>query len=388
MWRGPLHDGLCRETKLLRQWPAEGPQLLWKVDGVGQGYSTPSIAGDLLFVMGNRDGQEWVFALDRTQQGRQRWAAPVGPIRHEGAGYPGPRGTPTVDGNRVFAIGINGDLVALDAATGKLVWRHDLVGQFGGSIPNWGYCESPLIDGDRLICTPGGAKATLAALDKHTGRVQWMAPVGDPAGYASPIPAVIDGVRQYLQFTAQGLIAVAAEDGRFLWRYDAPANGTANIATPLAFDNMAFAASGYGTGGGLVQLTRRGQQFDPREVYFSRDIKNHHGGLILLDGYIYGANDPGLLTCLDAKTGKVMWTNRSPGKCSLLYVDGMLIARSEEGRVSLVAADPDGFQLLGQFEQPLRSELPSWPHPVVAGGRLYLRDQNTLLCYDVRGDGR
>lgn len=387
-WRGPLRNGVATEQGLARQWPKEGPPQLWKVDNVGEGYSTPSVAGAAIYLMGNRDGKELVLALDRAQPGKELWTAAIGPIRHDGAGYPGPRSTPTVDGDRVYALGMNGDLVALDAKNGRLLWSRKLVEEFGGAIPNWGYSESVLIDGPWALCTPGGAKATLAALDKQTGKTVWTSPVGDGAGYSSIVPAMIEGVKQYVQFTAQGVIGVAAADGKFLWRYNAPANGTANIATPVVAGNDVFAASGYGTGGGLVEISRQGSTLNAGEAYFTKSMKNHHGGIVLVDGFLYGANDPGLLTCLDFKSGKDMWADRAPGKCAVVFVDGLLVTRSEEGKVSLVEATPSQFSLLGSFEQPDRSGKPAWPHPVVAGGKLYLRDQNVLMCYELRAAGK
>lgn len=384
-WRGPLRNGLCTEQGLARKWPKEGPPLVWKVENIGDGYSTPSVAGGAIYVMGNRDGKEYVFALDRSQQGKELWAAAIGPVRHDGAGYPGPRSTPTVEGDRVYALGMNGDLVALEAKTGRLVWSRDLVKEFAGTIPSWGYSESVLIDGPWLLCTPGGGQATLAALDKQTGKTVWQSPVGNGAGYASIIVATIDGVKQYVQFTAQGVVGVQADNGKFLWRYDAPANGTANISTPVVAGNEVFAASGYGTGGGLVELAKAGAEWKANQAYFTKAMKNHHGGLLLVDGFLYGSNDPGLLTCLDFKSGKEMWADRGPGKCSVVFADGLIVARSEEGKVSLVEATPGQFTMLGSFEQPNRSGRPAWPHPVVAGGELYLRDQNVLMCYELRG---
>ncbi len=383
-WRGPQHDGHSAETGLARQWPEGGPPLAWRVSGLGVGYSAPAVVGRRVLVMGNRDGQEWLMALDRQRQGQVLWQTPLGPVRHDGAGYPGPRSTPTCDGSRVYTLGLNGDLIAADLETGQIVWRHDLVGEFGGGIPTWGYSESVLVDGPWLLCTPGGATATVLALDKKYGQTIWAAPIGDGAGYSSIVKATFDGVPQYVQFTAQGVIGVEAATGKLLWRYDKPANGTANISTPLVSGADVFAASGYGTGGGLARIGRSGAELAATEVYFTKNMKNHHGGLILDQGVIYGSNDPGLLTCMDWATGDVLWKSRDPGKSSLVLVDGMLIARSEEGRVSLVEATREAFRLLGQFEQPDRSPQPSWPHPVVADGQLYLRDQDLLLVYQLR----
>lgn len=387
-WRGPHRDGLSSERGLLKSWPAAGPKLLWKATGLGEGYSTPSVAGKLIYEMGNREGQEWIMALDRTRQGKEVWATPIGPVREDkGGGYRGPRSTPTVDGNFVYALGLGGDLVCCDAAKGGIVWRHDLVKEFGGKVGGWGYAESVLIDGPWLICTPGGEQATLLALEKKNGEPVWQSKVGDVADYASIIKVEIGGLPQYVQFTKQGVIAVNAKNGEFLWRYNAPANPTANASTPLAADGDVFAASGYGAGGGLVHVERDQKAFKTEEVYFTKKMKNHHGGMLLIDGYLYGSDDPNILTCLDYKTGEVQWADRSCGKCSLTYADGMLFCRSEDRNVSLVRATPEKFELLGRFQEKQDSGKHSWPHPVIAGGRLYLRDQDELFCYDVRGAG-
>lgn len=384
-WRGPKRNGICEETGLLKEWPPGGPKLLWQANGLGEGFSGPAIVGNNLYIMGARGGQEFVMALDWTRRGRPVWATPIGPVRHQGSGHPGPRSTPTIDGGRLYTLGIAGDLVAMDAKSGRGIWRHDLVAEFGGKAPNWGYAESVLIDGDKLVCTPGGPQATVLALDKKNGRPIWASPVGDPAEYSSVIKASIGRVIQYVTLTKKGVISVDARDGTFLWRYDRPANKTANIPTCVWFGQTIFSVSGYSTGGGLVWAKNTPAGFQPQELYSTKDMINHHGGVILVDGHLYGYDDRKGLTCLEHKTGNVMWQDKSPGKCSLLYADGMLYARSENGPVSLVEASPDGFQQRGRFDQPSRSDKKSWPHPVIAGGLLFLRDQDVLLCYDVGG---
>lgn len=382
-WRGSDRTNRCQEKGLLQSWPPEGPPLVWKIENLGEGFASCSIVGDAIFTMGNREGQEQVIALS-TKDGSELWSATIGPVQHDGAGYPGPRATPTYDAGRLYALGLNGDLVCLDAKSGAPIWRRNLVRDFGGQIPTWGYSESVLVDGDWALCTPGGSQATLVALEKSNGNTVWESAIGDGAGYSSIIAIQPGGAKQYAQFTGQGLIGVRPRDGELLWRYNAPANGTANIATPIADGSLVFAASGYGTGGGLVQLEAHDSEIVAKERYFTKNMKNHHGGMVLVDGYLYGSNDPGLLTCLDFKTGEVRWKDRRPGKGSILFADGRIIARSEEGKLSLVEAKPDDFVLHGQFEQPHRSTQPSWPHPVIANGKMYLRDQNVLLCYDVR----
>jgi outer membrane protein assembly factor BamB len=406
-FRGPNRDAICRETGLLRQWPPEGPKLVWKATGLGVGYSGPAVVGNTLYTMGNVDEEEHVFALD-TATGKQRWARPFGPVEYVGYS-PGTRATPTIDGDRLYALGASGELVAMERQTGKIRWATNFISDFGAQvIPTeyreslrpkllpeddprgglrWGFSESVLIDGEKLICTPGGPDATMAALDKHTGRVLWKSKFDARAGYASMIKATLAGVEQYVQFTGDGVVGVDARDGKLLWRYDAPAYpkyGGINISTPVASGDTVFAASGYTVGGGLARIEKTPEGLLAREVYFTKDMKNHHGGLILSDGFLYGANDPGILTCLEYATGKVIWRSREPGKCSLLYADGMLYCRDENGPITLVEATPDGYHQHGRFDQPDRSKQKAWPHLVIAHGRMYVRDQDVLLCYDVR----
>ncbi|HLN26465.1 MAG TPA: PQQ-binding-like beta-propeller repeat protein, partial [Gemmataceae bacterium] len=278
------------------------------------------------------------------------------------------------------------DLVCLEVATGKTHWHKNLQRDFGGRMMSgWGYSESPLVDGDKLIVTPGGSKATLVALDKKNGDALWSAhvPQGDGAAYSSVIVGAVGSQREYIQFLGKGVVGVSAEDGKFLWRYDRPANGTANCSTPIFHDNAVFAASGYGTGGGLARLSLDGSQAKAQQVYFTQHMKNHHGGMVLVDGYVYGS-DEGLLACIEFKTGKVMWEDRHPGKGSIAYADGHLYYRNEGGPVVLIKADPHKYVEKGRFNQPDRSGSSAWPHPVIANGRLYIHDQDVLLCYDVK----
>jgi outer membrane protein assembly factor BamB len=386
-FRGPNRDGICREKGLLRQWPSEGPKLLWKATGLGIGNSAPSVVGNVLYTMGEKDGKEWVFALDVSREGKQLWASPIGPVRNNGNGFPGPRSTPTLDGNRLYTMGIAGDIVCMEVTRGRILWHRDAVKDFGGMQPrlSWGYAESVLVDGPLVLCTPGGPKATIVALNKNNGRLVWGAPVGDPAAYASVIKVMIGKSKQYVNLTAKGVIAVAANNGKFLWRYDAPASRVANCSTCVTSGDTVFAASAYGTGGGLARIERSGNRFTADQVYLTKKMQNHHGGMVLVDGYLYGSSNPDLLVCLDYKTGKVMWADHGPGKCSVLWADGMLYCRDENGPISLVEATPRGFHLKGRFDQPDRSERNSWPYLVIANGVMYVRDQDLLLAYDVRG---
>ncbi len=396
-WQGFDRNAISREKGLLQEWTKTGPKQLWKAIGLGANYCTPTVAAGRVFVMSNRDAdeqkdnkdkkdkktkQEYVIALDE-KDGKELWATLIGPERSNGGGYRGPRCSPTVDGNLVYALGLNGDLLCLDFETGDIRWRKDLRKDLQGSPGGWGYCESPLIDGDKLICTPGGGKATLAALDKKTGDVIWkgVVPKGDGAAYASAIKATVDGKTQYIQFLSGGVVGLSA-DGKYQWRYDHPHNGTANCSTAVYHDGYVFAASGYGTGGGLARLIKDGDQYTAKELYFTKEMKNHHGGMLLVDGYLYGSNE-GELVCLDYKTGKVQWAERDPGKGSIACADGRLYYRNEGGPVFLVELNPNKYVKCGQFSPP-RSGSPAWPHPVIANGKLFIQDQDMLMCYDIK----
>jgi outer membrane protein assembly factor BamB len=385
-WRGPERDDVNRETGLLKDWPADGPAIAWKAKGLGGGYSTPSISAGRVFGMGFVDDDEVVWALNE-RTGDMLWSKRIA-AKNSKYGYgEGSRSTPTVVGDVLYTLGIDGDLVCLKVADGDLVWHVKLKKEYGGSVGGWGYSESPLVDGDHVIVAAGGRDATIVALDRKDGKLVWKCkvPQGDHAHYASAIAADVYGVRQYIYFLSGGVVGVAANDGKFLWRYDKPHNGTANCSTPICSDNRVFAASNYGTGGGLVALTNQDGKFTADEVYFSKHMKNHHGGVILVDGYLYGSNDPGLLTCLDFKTGKLQWDDRKPGKGSIAYADGRLYCRDENsGDVFLVEAAPTKYSEHGRLKQPDRSGHNAWPHPVIANGRLYLRDQDVMFVYDIK----
>jgi outer membrane protein assembly factor BamB len=383
-FRGPDRTGISKEKGLLQSWPKEGPKLAWQVEGLGGGYSSLAIAGGRIYTMSFRGDDELVLALDETN-GKEVWHTKIAAAnRHVGYGE-GPRCVPTVDGKYLYALGVSGDLACLQVADGTPVWQHNLVKEFGGSVPSWGYSESPLVDAEKVIATPGGKKATLAAFDKRAGTVLWQSevPEGDQAQYASIAVANVSGEREYVNFLHGGLVGVAAKDGKYLWRYNAPANGTANCSMPVVSGAEVFGSSDYGTGGGLVKLTKNGGGVKADEVYFTKEMKNHHGGMVLVKGYLYGANG-GVLGCIEFQTGKVMWQERKPGKGSIAFADGCLYYRNEGGPMYLVEANPEKYVEKGHFDQPNRSGQNSWTYPVVANGKLYLRDQDVLLCYDVR----
>ncbi|MGD0093925.1 MAG: PQQ-binding-like beta-propeller repeat protein, partial [Planctomycetota bacterium] len=337
-----------------------------------------------IFIMGDVAGACSLIALDAAA-GKQVWTARIGKAGECGS-YAGPRGTPSVDGGLVFALGQFGDLVCVQAATGQAVWHKSLTTDFKGGVPGWGYAESPLVDGPLLVCTPGGRQAAIVALNKTTGVPVWQcSEFKDGAHYSSPIMAEIGGIRQYIQLTAERVAGVAANNGKLLWQA-ARQGKTAVVTTPVYADNEVFVTSAYGVGHNAFKITAAGGQFSAEQLYSGKEIENHHGGVVLVGGHLYGHSDHGGWTCMEFKTGKVVWQNGGVGKGSVTCADGRLYTRSEnpKGTVALVEATPGGYKESGRFDQPGRSKLNSWPHPVVCGGKLYLRDQDILLCYNVK----
>jgi len=388
-FRGPNRDGKSAETGLLKSWPKEGPPLLWQMPGLGKGYSSVSIVGGKLYTMGDRNEEQFVICIDPATQ-KELWAAKVG-----GPWGDGPRCTPTVDGERVYAIGTHGDLVCVESAGGKEVWRKNFGKDFGGKMMTvWGYSESPLVDGDKLVCTPGGPDAMMVALDKKTGETIWkcaMPNIGsrgaDGAGYASIVPGQVGDVRLYVQITGRGAIGVSA-DGKFLWGYNKIANDTANIPNAIVQDDYVFCTTSYKTGSALLKLVPADGGIKAEEVYFLTpdQFENHHGGVVLVDGYIYGGDgqNQGTPVCLEMKTGKIMWKEKpvGDGSAAVLYADKHLYFRYDNALMALIEATPTEFKVTGSFELPSKTG-PSWPHPVISDGKLYLRDNDVLLCYDV-----
>ena len=346
-----------------------------------------AVAGDRVYLQGARGNNSFVIALNRAD-GKEVWAKPLGPIETKmrtdrGAG---PRGTPTVDGDRLYVLTENGDLACLKT-DGSILWQLNILKEFGGSQLQWLVSESPLVDGPHLVVTPGGPGAGMVKLDKMTGKTVWTSKdLSDTAAYSSITVADVQGVRTYMTFTASAGVGVRASDGKLMFRYPNAANRTANVATPVFSDNKVFFASAYGTGGGLLNLTVQNGEVAATEVYFTREMKNHHGGMVLVDGYLYGYNDL-ILTCLEFATGKLMWRDRSVGKGSVTYADGRLYIQSENNLVGLAEATSAGYGEKGRFEIPDKG-LPSWAHPVISDGRLYVRNQDTLLVYDIKTGAR
>jgi outer membrane protein assembly factor BamB len=397
-WQGPDRNAMSRERGLLQEWTPDGPPLAWKAEGLGGGYSAPSVADGRIFGMSDRGQDEVVWALSE-EDGTALWTTRLGPAFQQSwpQGKEGPGATPTVDGELLYVMGLAGNVACLRVRDGSIVWQRRLQDDFGAPVPTWSFRESPLVDGEKVVVTPGAEGATLVALDKRTGETLWKSEVpGNPqASYSSAIAIDLEGQREYVQFTAKAVVGVAASDGRFLWRYDAPANSHGiNISTPLYHQGQVFAASAYGNGGGLVRLVRDADGgVEAEEVYFTNKMQNHHGGMILFDGALYGANggnSGGYLVCLDFPTGEVQWDQRRDGrhapKGSVAFADGRLYYRTEEGTMLLIEPNTEQYLERGRFEQPERSDKPAWAHPVIANGRLYLRDQDVLLAYDIGTD--
>jgi outer membrane protein assembly factor BamB len=380
-WRGPDRTGLSKETGLLKQWPPSGPARVWQISNLGPGYGSLAIQGDRIFVQAQVGRQSAVISLNRAD-GRIVWSRALGPAGNNDRG-PGPRGTPTTDGDRLYVLTENGDLACLRSADGGVVWQRNILRDFNGRNIPWDISESPLIDGDRVIVTPGGRGAGVVALDKMTGKTIWTSKeLSDDAGYASVIVADVQGVRTLMTLTSAGGVGIRASDGKLMWNYRRVANGTANITTPIFHDNKVFYTSAYGTGAALLALNAQAGEVKAQEIYFTREMQNHHGGVVLVNGYLYGFHNS-ILVCLEFATGKLMWRDRSVGKGSLTYADGNLYLLSEDNVVGLAEATPAGYREKGRFRIADQG-LPSWAHPVVSGGRLYIRNQATLASYEIR----
>lgn len=390
-WRGPERNGVSSETGLRDEWPAEGPKLLWQVDNLGGGYSTPAVVGDRLYILGSSDLEnEFVQALDAVDGGKQIWQKRIGKVGepNQRPPYPGARSTPTVDGQRLYVLGSDGDLLCLDAASGQTIWQKNLRTDFGGDPGEWAYSESPLVDGDVLVCTPGGSEATIIALDKNSAEPLWKLPIegGEEAAYSSVVVSNAAGVKQYVQFLAKGVVGVDAATGKLLWRYDRTAQGSpANIPTPLVYGDYVYTASGRG-GGAMIKIVKNADgSLAAEEAYYEGNLPKAIGGTVIVDDHMYGASSDSLM-CVEPTTGEVKWRERSLGAASLCAADGHLYLHGENGEVALVEANPSQYREKGRFTPPGapdRGNSKAWAYPVIADGKLYIYDTGTLWCFDV-----
>lgn len=403
-WRGPNRDGHSASTGLITSWPKDGPKLDWKFDKAGVGYGSPSVVNGKVFILGADDdkegSKEFCVCIDLAK-GTEAWrvelATAEGKYLYQWGS--GPRSSPTVDGDRVYILGAKGDLLCLNAADGKQVWKKNLVADFGGGIPQWGYSESILIDGERLLCTPGGKNGAIACLDKKTGDVRWRSKdLTDAAGYSSIISTDAGGVLQYVTQTMQSVCSVRADDGKLLWRKADLGYRIAVIPTPVIYKDYVFVTAGYGAGCELLKLTKDGVDgVKAEKVFTSKVIVNHHGGVVRVGEHIYGHSDQGgQWVCLPflAKGGDEgpapAWTSKKQGKGAVTYADGMLFTYAESsGELIVVKADPSDWTEIGRMSLPEKSKLPRrmgqiWAHPVIANGKLFLRDHEYLFCYDIK----
>lgn len=397
-WRGPRRDAVSLETGLLKTWPDGGPPLLWQTSGVGAGYSSVVVSDGLAFTIGRQDAELFAFAL-HAESGETAWTRKIGETTRNACS------TPTVDGDRLYALDPDGELTCLDCASGEIRWQKSFIEDFAGRMMSGrGYGESPLVDGDQLICTPGGPDAALVALNKLTGEVVWKATLPDlgpagkeGAGFSSVVIMEAAGARQYVQLMGRGVVGVSAADGRYLWGYNAIANDTANIPTPVVHDDLVFAANGYNAGSVLLRVVAGEDRTpgaselmaEPVYVLNGSQFQNHHGGVARVGDQLFGGHgsNNGLPTCLDLKTGRVLWKRRGAGvgSAAVLYADGRLYFRYQNGVVALIEASASEYNLHGTFEIPGAGG-DSWAHPAIANGRLFLREQDALWVYDLRAE--
>lgn len=392
-FRGAERTGVAQESRLLRRWPKAGPKLLWKTVGAGRGYASVAISDGQIVTLGDglsttQDPDEYLTCFDQAT-GKPLWKTKTGPAWNQGqSSWQGSRGTPTIDGDRVYVVTPFGKLICVDRE-GVLQWQTHLKEDLGGKkADSWGYSESVLIDGDRLICTPGGPRNTMVALNKLSGAKIWSTSRPDDrgAGHASIVISQVGPTRVYVQTTGSGLMGVRASDGRLLWKYDIEKT-TAVIPTPIVRDEFVFFSVGYGRGGALLKQSAQAGEVNVQEIYpLKTKLGNKHGGVVLVGDYLYGdSDDNGIPFCADFQTGEIQWKSRGSGKnsASMLAADGHVYVRYSNGIMTLVRADPESFQEVGSFKVPGSGEKPSWAHPVILDGRLYLREADQILCYQI-----
>ncbi len=396
-WRGPARDGISRETGLLQQWPASGPKLVWRVQDGGDGYGAVAAAGGRVYMVSNRGLEDEVVQAFSVEDGKRLWSARIGKVGNpdQAPAYPSARSTPTLDGDAVYVFGSDGDLACLDAASGKIRWNRNVRAQLKGEPGKWAYAESPMVDGDAVVVSPGGPEAGLAAFRKRDGELIWKSaiPGGEAAGYASVVPLEAAGRKQYVQFLAKGVVGVDAKSGRLLWRYDDTSKGPANIPTALAHGEFVYTTARSMGAASLIRVEPAGEGASAKQMYFERGLPSTIGGAVLWKDVLYGTTSEGLVAA-DFATGKVLWKDETLGAGSVLYAANRLYVHCEDGDIALVDAAPDAFRQRGRFTPPDPPKHPrgarekAWAYPVVADGRLYVRDLGTLWCYDVRATRR
>lgn len=403
-WRGPNRNDQSAETGLLKTWPEGGPSQLWVNKNSGLGYAGFSIVGDQLFTLGMEDNREFAICLN-ANTGKEVWRTAMKPLPQGGpkeGGFltqwgDGPRSTPTVDGDRIYVLGAGGHLACLGKSDGKQVWSAELL-DFGGKIPTWGYSESPLVDQNKVICTPGGSRGTILALDKNTGKKVWQSvPITrkleedgsetapSSKNYSSILPVDWNNQRQYVQLTEHAVVSLHPETGEVIWKSKWRGR-TAIIPSPIFQDGQVYVSSGYGVGSTQLEI---GNDNAVSEQWYSKDMQNHHGGVIRVGDYYFGSSSSAFV-CQNAADGKKMWAERDLKKGSLGYADGMFyLVQEKDGKVVLFSANEDEYEIKGSFVIGPQTKRRAgkgmvWTHPVVANGKLYVRDQEMIYCYDIK----
>ena len=394
-WRGPERSGVSKESGLLKQWPSSGPKLVWQVDDLGDGYSTPVVVGTRIYFLSNTGMDNEFVQARSTADGKVIWTTRLGNVGNpnQNPPYPKARSTPTIDGNYLYAFGSDGDIACLELKTGKIRWTKNVRKEFAGQPGEWAYAESPLVDGDLVVVTPGGPEATMVALNKKSGTLVWKSaiPNGEPAGYASAIVVQAAGRKQYVQLLSKGMVGVDAKTGQFLWRYADVAKGPAQYFTPVARGEQVYGGA-LGIGGGMVHLKANANGVSAEQVYFKRGLPNGMGGAVVIGDYLYGTEVTQKLLAVEFTTGKVMWEKENFGWGSVAAADGLLFVHLISGEIALVEATPAGFHEKGRFappNQPKKKQVGQYPegafaYPVIANGRLYIRDLGTLWAFDIK----
>jgi outer membrane protein assembly factor BamB len=382
-WRGPNRDGVSGETGLLTAWPQGGPNALWKID-VGRGYSSVSVVGDRLYTM-MQDGKDEAVVCLSTKDGTELWRTRY-PARFTSQGE-GPRSTPAVDSDRVYTVGATGMMHCLKThpkdRAGEIVWSKNLLDEFGARNLQWGVSFSPLVDGNLVYVSPGGTSGnSVVALDKYTGAVRWHK-LDDAPSYSSPVLATLAGKRQILFFTGAGLVGLDPDTGDLLWRFAWQTSYDCNIATPIVAGDYVFISSGYKKGCAMLKIAgKSGGRYEARLVYTNTDMTNHFASSVRHGNHVYGIDEDSKLRCLDLRSGHTAWTQTGFGKGSLTIADGHLIILGDNGKLALAEATPQAYR----EKSGLRiSHTRCWVVPVLSAGRLYIRDQDKLMCLDVRG---
>ncbi|MDO5581290.1 MAG: PQQ-like beta-propeller repeat protein [Planctomycetia bacterium] len=391
-WKGPTHEGKSLSKNLLDQWPENGPPLLWKAEGLGAGYSNFSFWKDRMFTEGDFENESFLLALDRNN-GKTIWKTRIGPGGPIG-GHVGTKSTPATDGKFVYGLNQTGFLICTDIDSGKILWTKNLYDDFGGKMPanekyngiHWGYASSPILDGNKLIIMPGGSQGTVFALDKTTGKTIWRSKdLTDSSPYCTPVPTVIDGVYQYLILTEFSIAGINPEDGSVLWKANYPGRSIV-CSDPVQSEGFVFASSAYTVGAVAWKVEKNGKNFSVQQLYANNKFDNKHFCIMPLGGYLYFATDRGSFLCIDLKTGKVQWEERRMrGKASVSFADGKLILRKENtGELILIQANPKKYTEISRFKQPDRTDKNAWTYPFIVNGKMYVRDQDSVYCYNLK----